>query len=136
MSNTTLDRILKQCRSFIADPDSNYMDDIFTQKLKAFSNPALTDKDQKKLCTYHHKLICEEVIPAYQELINGLEKLRGTGKSSRGLAFLRAVVNTIFICSEARPEPTSLSRESNSACPPSFFLIISRPVLFFRKILT
>ena len=87
MSNTTLDRILKQCRSFIADPDSNYMDDIFTQKLKAFSNPALTDKDQKKLCTYHHKLICEEVIPAYQELINGLEKLRGTGKSSRGLAF-------------------------------------------------
>ena len=87
MSDTTLDRILKQCRFFIADPDFNYMDDIFTQKLKAFSNPALTDKDQKKLCTYHHKLICEEVIPAYQELINGLEKLRGTGKSSRGLAF-------------------------------------------------
>ena len=87
MSDTTLDRILKQCRSFIADPDSNYMDDIFTQKLKAFSNPALTDKDQKKLCTYHHKLICEEVIPAYQELIAGLEKFRGTGKNSRGLAF-------------------------------------------------
>lgn len=87
MSDTTLDRVLKQCRSFIADPDSNYMDDIFTQKLKNFSNPTLTDKDQQKLCTYHHKLICEEVIPAYQELINGLEKLRGTGKSSRGLAF-------------------------------------------------
>lgn len=87
MSDTTLDRILKQCQSFIADPDSNYMDDIFTQKLKTFSNPALSAKDQQKLCTYHHKLICEEVIPAYQELISGLEALRGTGKSSRGLAF-------------------------------------------------
>ena len=32
MSNTTLDRILKQCSSFIQNPDSNYMDDIFAQK--------------------------------------------------------------------------------------------------------
>lgn len=87
MSDKTLDRILKQCQSFIADPDSNYMDDIFAQKLKTFSNPILPAKDQQKLCTYHHKLICQEVIPAYQELITGLETLRGTGKNSRGLAF-------------------------------------------------
>ena len=87
MSDTTLDRILKQCHSFVANPDSNYMDDIFAQKLKAFSNPAFSSKDQKKLCTYHHKLILTEVIPAYQELADSLESLRGTGKSSRGLAF-------------------------------------------------
>ena len=87
MSDTTLDRILKQCQSFVANPDSNYMDDIFAQKLKAFSNPAFSSEDQKKLCTYHHKLILTEVIPAYQELADSLESLRGTGKSSRGLAF-------------------------------------------------
>ena len=87
MSDTTLDRILKQCHSFVANPDSNYMDDIFAQKLKAFSNPAFSSEDQKKLCTYHHKLILTEVIPAYQELADSLENLRGTGKSSRGLAF-------------------------------------------------
>ena len=87
MSDTTLNRILKQCHSFVANPDSNYMDDIFAQKLKAFSNPAFSSEDQKKLCTYHHKLILTEVIPAYQELADSLESLRGTGKSSRGLAF-------------------------------------------------
>ena len=87
MSDTTLDRILKQCHSFVANPDSNYMDDIFAQKLKAFSNPAFSSEDQKKLCTYHHKLILTEVIPAYQKLADSLESLRGTGKSSRGLAF-------------------------------------------------
>ena len=87
MSDTTLDRILKQCHSFVANPDSNYMDDIFAQKLKAFSNPAFNSEDQKKLCTYHHKLILTEVIPAYQKLADSLESLRGTGKSSRGLAF-------------------------------------------------
>ena len=70
MSNTTLDRILKQCSSFIQNPDSNYMDDIFAQKLKTFSNP-----------------IIQQVIPAYQELVSGLKTLRGSGKNSRGLAY-------------------------------------------------
>ena len=90
MSDTTLDRILKQCHSFVANPDSNYMDDIFAQKLKAFSNPAFSSEDQKKLCTYHHKLILTELIPAYQELADSLESLRGTGNSSRGLAFFES----------------------------------------------
>lgn len=87
MSDATLDRILKQCTSFIQNPDSNYMDDIFAQKLKAFSNPVLSRKDQAELCTYHHKLIVRQVIPAYQELISGLKSLRGSGKNSRGLAY-------------------------------------------------
>lgn len=87
MSNTTLDRILKQCSSFIQNPDSNYMDDIFAQKLKTFPNPKLSQKDQEELCTYHHKLIIQQVIPAYQELVSGLKTLRGSGKNSRGLAY-------------------------------------------------
>lgn len=87
MSDATLDRILKQCSSFIQDPDSNYIDDIFAQKLRTFDNPKLSSKDQKQLCTYHHKLITTEVIPAYQELITGLKALRGSGRSSRGLAY-------------------------------------------------
>ena len=87
MSNTTLDRILKQCSSFIQNPDSNYMDDIFAQKLKTFSNPKLSQKDQEELCTYHHKLIIQQVIPAYQELVSGLKTLRGSDKNSRGLAY-------------------------------------------------
>ena len=87
MSNTTLDRILKQCSSFIQNPDSNYMDDIFAQKLKTFSNPKLSQKDQEELCTYHHKLIIQQVIPAYQELVSGLKTLRGSSKNSRGLAY-------------------------------------------------
>lgn len=87
MSNTTLDRILKQCSSFIQNPDSNYMDDIFAQKLKTFSNPKLSQKDQEELCTYHHKLIIQQVIPAYQELVSGLKTLHGSGKNSRGLAY-------------------------------------------------
>ena len=44
MSDTTLDRVLDQCRSFIKEPDSNYMLDIFAEKLKSFGK--LPQKEQ------------------------------------------------------------------------------------------
>ena len=85
MSDTSLDRILTQCQAFIQDPDANYIDEIFAQKLQALGS--LKDADKTRLCTWHHKLILEQVIPAYQKLMAGLEKLRGTGQTSRGLAY-------------------------------------------------
>lgn len=134
MSDTTLDRILKQCHSFVANPDSNYMDDIFAQKLKAFSNPAFSSEDQKKLCTYHHKLILTEVIPAYQKLADSLESLRGTGKSSRGLAFLRVGVNITSTCCKARQEPMYLSDKLKKGCQLSFCPTIGRYLPCWNRI--
>jgi uncharacterized protein (DUF885 family) len=84
MSDATLDRILAQCRDFIADPDSNYMLEIFEEKIADYGK--FSEEEQEELNTYHKELILNKVIPAYQNLISGLEKLRGTGKSSRGLA--------------------------------------------------
>ncbi len=121
MSDTTLDRILKQCHSFVANPDSNYMDDIFAQKLKAFSNPAFNSEDQKKLCTYHHKLILTEVIPC----LSGTG--RQSGKSSRyrqkaagAWHFLRVGVNITSTCCKARQEPMYLSDKLKKAVSSAF----------------
>ena len=80
MSDETLDRIQTQCRSFIQDPDSNYMLEIFSQKLKDYGK--LSEKDQKQLNQAHRQILKEKVLPAYQKLIEGLEQLRGTGKNS------------------------------------------------------
>lgn len=54
MSDTSLDRILTQCQAFIQDPDANYIDEIFAQKLQTLGS--LKDEDQTILCTWHHKL--------------------------------------------------------------------------------
>ena len=125
-SDTTLDRILKQCHSFVANPDSNYMDDIFAQKLKAFSNPAFSSEDQKKLCTYHHKLILTEVIPAYQELADSLESLRGTGKSSRGLAFFEGGREYYLYLLQSQTGTYVLSDKLKKGCQLSFCPTIGR----------
>lgn len=84
MSDTTLDRILKQCSAFIKDPDSNYMLEVFSRRLKAYGK--FSEKDQQKLLQVHEKILKNKVIPAYQRLMQGLQSLRGTGVSSRGLA--------------------------------------------------
>lgn len=84
MSDATLDRILKQCSSFIENPDENYMLEIFDENLKNYGK--FSDEDRSKLNAKHKDILIKQVIPAYRELMAGLEKLRGTGKSSRGLA--------------------------------------------------
>ena len=84
MSDAMLDRIQAQCRSFIQDPDSNYMLSIFAQKLDALE--ALSDADKSHLNQVHRQILTRKVIPAYQALINGLEAFRGTGRESCGLS--------------------------------------------------
>lgn len=86
MSDTTLDRVLKQCQEFIKNPDSNYMLDIFAEKLKEFGK--LSQKEQDILIQKHKQILLNRVIPAYQKLILGLQSLQGTGRPSQGLAHL------------------------------------------------
>lgn len=83
MSDATLNRILAQCRTFIQDPENNYMLDIFAQKLKDYSR--FSEEDQAKLNARHKKILLTSVIPAYQELMSGLSSLKNIGVSSRGL---------------------------------------------------
>ena len=83
MCDETLERIQNQCRAFIQNPDSNYMLEIFSQKLKAYGK--LSEKDQEQLNLTHKQILKEKVLPAYQTLIEGLEQLRGTGKNTGGL---------------------------------------------------
>lgn len=84
MCDETLDRIQEQCRAFIQNPDSNYMLEIFSQKLKNYGK--LSSQDQEQLIRTHKQILQEKVLPAYQKLIEGLEQLRGTGKNTGGLA--------------------------------------------------
>ena len=84
MCDETLDRIQEQCRAFIQNPDSNYMLEIFSQKLETYGK--LSSQDQEQLIRTHKQILQEKVLPAYQKLIEGLEQLRGTGKNTGGLA--------------------------------------------------
>lgn len=87
MSDTTLDRILEQCREFVKDPENNYMLDVFSQKLKEYGK--FTDSEQNELMNRHKEILLNKVIPAYEKLIIGLNVLRGSGKNPMGLTYYK-----------------------------------------------
>ena len=87
MSDTTLDRILEQCREFVKDPENNYMLDVFSQKLKEYGK--FTDSEQNELMKRHKEILLNKVIPAYEKLIIGLNALRGSGKNPMGLTYYK-----------------------------------------------
>ena len=87
MSDTTLDRILEQCREFVKDPENNYMLDVFSRKLKEYGK--FTDSEQNELMNRHKEILLNKVIPAYEKLIVGLNALRGSGKNPMGLAYYK-----------------------------------------------
>lgn len=87
MSNATLNRILEQCSTFIKDPQNNYMLDVFARKLKDYGH--FSEEDQTKLNKRHKEILLTSVIPAYQELMTGLNELKNTGTSSRGLSHFK-----------------------------------------------
>ena len=87
MSDTTLDRILEQCREFVKDPENNYMLDVFSRKLKEYGK--FTDSEQNELMNRHKEILLNKVIPAYEKLITGLNALRGSGKNPMGLAYYK-----------------------------------------------
>lgn len=84
MSDVTVDRIAEQCSSFTANPEENYLDTVFHEKISRLSQLSASKKEAyQKL---HTKILKSQVLPAYQSLIDGLYLLKGTGKNSGGLS--------------------------------------------------
>lgn len=85
MNDKAADGVIAQCRSFIEHPDANYLIPVFNEKLAKLST--LTDEERSSCQALHNKLITSAVIPAYQQLIDGLETLKGTGHNEHGLSY-------------------------------------------------
>ncbi|MDY3919432.1 MAG: DUF885 domain-containing protein [Candidatus Limivivens sp.] len=85
MSDKTADAILTQCRSFIEDPDSNFLIAVFEEKLTELTD--LTSEEKELLISKNRQIVKNHVIPAYELLISGLEALKGTGVNENGLCY-------------------------------------------------
>jgi len=83
MNDEIADQIIAQCQDFISSPETNYLLDVFSDKLDEF--PGLTDMEKTNYKSQHTDLLYQHIIPAYQIIINGLEALKGTGVNDGGL---------------------------------------------------
>jgi len=85
MSDSNADALVKECKTFIQMGSSNYLFSSFEERLKELT----LSEAEKKRCIDTNRLHIETcVFPAYQNLIDGLTRLRGTGKNNGGLCHL------------------------------------------------
>lgn len=85
MNDTTLDGIISQCNTFLSDGNDNYLARIFHRKLQDF--PKLSTEQRDIYENEHAQILTLHVLPAYTQLVEGLELLRGTGTNQNGLYY-------------------------------------------------
>ena len=89
MSDTSADRIIRQCESFRETGKENYLSSMFGQRVQELSEEKrITQAQAEDFTQMQEKLMEQCVFPAYRTLSQGLEELKGQGKNSGGLIHL------------------------------------------------
>lgn len=83
MPDFAADNVIAQCSNFIEEPESNYLLDTFNDRIDEMS---MISEEEKAVYKNDNKVsVIEYVIPAYKQLIEGMTRLKGTGKNQSGL---------------------------------------------------
>ena len=85
MSTDCSDEVILQCQQFIQNPESNYLIEIFDEKIDEISNLTADEKISYK--SRNRSLLLGYVIPAYENLISGISSLQGTSVNAQGLYY-------------------------------------------------
>lgn len=84
MSEDSLKQVLENCEAFIEQPEENYLLDVFEERIDELGNQ-ISRKEKEELCRQNREKVLENVIPAYQLLIDGLRRLSETNRYKGGL---------------------------------------------------
>ncbi len=90
MSDESVDEVIDSCETFIENPDDNALIEVFPDKLAELSDllgedSGLTEEEIDDYTDRNETAVKEQVIPAYEKLIEGMEALKGSGKNEGGI---------------------------------------------------
>ncbi len=85
MADYVADGVIAQCEEFIANPQENYMLEVFDDKIEAFKG--LTKEEKEDYKEKNYEVITTDVVEAYEILITGLKELKGSGTNELGLCY-------------------------------------------------
>lgn len=83
MNDEVADSIINQCASFIEFPEKNLLIECFNDKLASFDE--LNQRERTLYQEKNREAVLTSVIPAYQNLIDSLSRLKGSSKNQKGL---------------------------------------------------
>lgn len=91
MSDLTADRVIKQCAELLdassIENGTHFLEITFQERLQRLvGQKILTEEESASYVSEHNRLLTTLVIPAYDRLADGLTVLKGSGKTTCGLA--------------------------------------------------
>ena len=87
MSDAVANKIITQCKTFIKDPESNYLIHYFNAKIDSLD--FISGASKKEYISKNKEFVLNYVIPAYEKLIATLNELLGTGTNNEGLSHFK-----------------------------------------------
>ena len=85
MSRACADEVVRQCQDFIANPESNYLIEIFDEKIDAVKNLSADEKIAYK--NRNCSILAGYVIPAYETMIRAVSSLADSSTNAQGLYY-------------------------------------------------
>ncbi|MDO4523150.1 MAG: DUF885 domain-containing protein [Eubacteriales bacterium] len=86
MSDSTAASIIRQCQAFAhISLKQHFLVTTFEERLKELSS--LNESQRQVYCSRNRSMLRHHVIPAYELLAEGLQKLKGTGQNDQGLCY-------------------------------------------------
>lgn len=85
MSTQTAEAVIDQCREFIAGPEEHFLLSSFEERLE--QTDFLTASEKKAYLETNRVRVIGTVLPAYEALTAGLEKLKDSGTNPYGLCY-------------------------------------------------
>jgi len=87
MSDGNLDTVISECNSFTSDPDNNMLITSFAENLDALEFE-ISAEARETYTKRNADGVKNVIIPAYDQLVDALEELRGSGVNEIGLSGL------------------------------------------------
>ena len=83
MSDAVCEQVIEQCEDFIKDKDNHFMVSVFNDNIEALD--FLTGDEIKSFEEQNKKAVADSLIPAFEDVIDVMKSLKGTGKNQEGL---------------------------------------------------
>ena len=86
MSDKMAEQVIEQCKAFRDMGENNYLYSTFAERVQTVTS--LSDKQKSDYIQKNARIMKAYVLPAYDNLICAIEKLKGSGKNEQGLCYL------------------------------------------------
>lgn len=86
MSDKMAEQVIEQCKAFRDMGENNYLYSTFAERV--WTVTSLSDKQKSDYIQKNARMMKAYVLPAYDNLICTIEKLKGSGKNEQGLCYL------------------------------------------------